>query len=270
MNRRLEIARLVPASLLALALAGGIPQLHADAGGRTGRAKSASGCSCHNSSATKTVVVSISGPQSVMPSSTHAYTVTVSGGPSGSNGGFDLNASAGTLGAGAGSYVLGLDVTHLDPSRRSWTFQWTAPAMQGAQNFYAIAVAADGSGDEGGDEWNWYGSAVNTAFPIQVSSTLDASLEAGGEWLAPATPNPMLSQARVTFALANAGPIRLEAFDISGRKVATLAKGSYPAGTHSLVWTGIDAGGQRIADGLYFLRLRTASRELTSRVMVRR
>jgi hypothetical protein len=76
--------------------------LMASSGGRTGISASANGCSCHSSSANAggAVTVSITGPQTVEAGSVSDYTIAVTGGPSGTAGGFDLSANGGTLTAG--------------------------------------------------------------------------------------------------------------------------------------------------------------------------
>jgi hypothetical protein len=68
-------------------------------------------------------------------------------------------------------------------------------------------------------------------------------------------PNPASSQ-RVTFALPKPGQIELGVYDVSGRRVAMLAKGAFPAGTFSRSWNGADASGRTVGAGMYFYRLR--------------
>jgi hypothetical protein len=149
--------------------------LLADGSGRTGVSASASGCSCHGSTANAAgaVTVAITGPQGVLAGSTNTYTISVTGGPSGTTGGFDLNTNGGTLVAGTGSRVSGNDLTHSNNSRRSWNFTWTAPATAGTFRFAAVGMASNGSGS-GGDSWNWFGGAAASPFAITVGSAADA------------------------------------------------------------------------------------------------
>jgi len=49
--------------------------------------------------------------------------------------------------------------------------------------------------------------------------------------------------------------VRLEVFDLLGRRVATLAQGNYPAGFHAVTWDMRDAGGSAVRPGVYAYRL---------------
>ncbi|MCA9727296.1 MAG: T9SS type A sorting domain-containing protein, partial [Candidatus Eisenbacteria bacterium] len=49
----------------------------------------------------------------------------------------------------------------------------------------------------------------------------------------------------------------LEVVDVAGRHVRNLAQGDRPAGSYSFSWNGEDQLGQRVPNGVYFVRLRT-------------
>ena len=238
--------------------------------GMTGVAQSATGCSCHSSTpnANGAVTVTITGPQAVQPASTRAYTITVSGGPAATKGGFNLKAQAGTLIAGLNTQVVGGELTHSNPDSRSWSFNWTAPATEGTVNLYAAAQACNGNGNNQGDSWNWYGGTVNTPFPITVSSTVGVEDDdAPALSLGPAYPNPFLGSARFDFSLAEAGSARMEVFDLSGRRVATIVSGILTAGRHTARWDGRDEGGRAVGAGVYLVRLTAGGRTFSARVI---
>jgi len=46
-------------------------------------------------------------------------------------------------------------------------------------------------------------------------------------------------------------------YDVSGRLVRTLTDGSWPAGRHSLEWTGAMNDGRVAPDGVYFCRMQS-------------
>ena len=67
-------------------------------------------------------------------------------------------------------------------------------------------------------------------------------------------PNPLRWATSIRFDLADAADARLEVFDLSGRRVATLASGPHEAGVYRVRWDGREGGGT-VGAGLYFVRL---------------
>jgi len=68
-------------------------------------------------------------------------------------------------------------------------------------------------------------------------------------------PNPFNSSTSIEFSLPYAGPVRLEVFDIMGRKVATLIDDVSNPGAYAIQWRGRDDGGNGVPSGVYFYRL---------------
>jgi hypothetical protein len=101
-----------------------------------------------------------------------------------------------------------------------------------------------------------------------VSSTVSvggaAALEFG---LSRIAPNPAPGAAHMEFTVAREGPVRLEVFDVAGRRVAVLADGVFAAGRHHVKWT---AGreGARAAAGVYFARFEGGSRRFVRRFVL--
>lgn len=73
--------------------------------------------------------------------------------------------------------------------------------------------------------------------------------------LHPAEPHPFTHTTRIRFDLPRAARVRLEMFDLQGRRVATLVDGAYPVGFHARDWDGRGDGGMRVAPGIYLYRL---------------
>lgn len=69
-------------------------------------------------------------------------------------------------------------------------------------------------------------------------------------------PNPFRMSMTISYALDQAGPVRLTVYDALGREVRTLVDGQQEVGRHAVVWDGHDDGGQAVASGMYFYRLR--------------
>jgi len=88
--------------------------------------------------------------------------------------------------------------------------------------------------------------------------------------LALAAPWPNPSRGAVTFdlRLPERAPVRVEAFDLAGRKVATIADGVSPAGDSSLHWNATDSGGRRLDPGVYLIRARIGRASFAKRVVL--
>lgn len=74
-------------------------------------------------------------------------------------------------------------------------------------------------------------------------------------------PNPFNPTTAIRFGLPTAGDVRLEAFDVLGRRVAIIAEGFHGAGYHTHHWTPTD-----LPSGRYLVRLRTEETSLTHMV----
>ncbi len=88
--------------------------------------------------------------------------------------------------------------------------------------------------------------------------------------LAPARPNPARGGVVLDFSLAAAGRATLTAFDVSGRRLASLADQEFEAGSHSLAWDLRDDAGRPLPPGLVFVTLRTEQGTRAQRVLVAR
>lgn len=71
-----------------------------------------------------------------------------------------------------------------------------------------------------------------------------------------AWPNPTRAGVSFTFAVDRPGRVTLALFDLAGRRVASVADAPMPAGAQRLHWDGTDAGGERVAAGMYLAMLR--------------
>jgi hypothetical protein len=83
--------------------------------------------------------------------------------------------------------------------------------------------------------------------------------------LAPNYPNPARDRTTIAFSLAEAGDIALEVYDLSGRKVATVAEGYYEPGRHEVH---LDTG--KLTAGVYLYTLKTATETASRKLAVTR
>ncbi|HEY2954152.1 MAG TPA: hypothetical protein VGK89_02745 [Candidatus Eisenbacteria bacterium] len=97
----------------------------------------------------------------------------------------------------------------------------------------------------------------------------EAAPEAAAAGLALAvSPNPALGTTRFDFAMPRAGDVRLDVFDLQGRRVATPLAGRAGPGPLAVDWSVRDEAGRVLRPGLYFARLEAFGRILYRRVTV--
>ncbi|MDF1543982.1 MAG: FlgD immunoglobulin-like domain containing protein [bacterium] len=85
--------------------------------------------------------------------------------------------------------------------------------------------------------------------------------------LKPNYPNPFNAATRIRFDLAIATPIELSVYNGLGQKVAILASGLFPMGTHEVEWDGRNRDGQSVASGVYFYRLKVGQEQASRKML---
>ncbi len=83
-------------------------------------------------------------------------------------------------------------------------------------------------------------------------------------------PNPFQGMSTIRFDLPRSTDVRLEVFDLAGRRVRTLANGTLGPGALAVTWDGCDAGGRTAGSGVYFYRLRAGSFEAVRKMTLLR
>ena len=70
-------------------------------------------------------------------------------------------------------------------------------------------------------------------------------------------PNPFQSSVVLSFELEKTEEVRIDIFDISGKRVREFLVGVYDAGRTELTWGGRDDLGRLLSSGIYFVRMAT-------------
>jgi hypothetical protein len=83
-------------------------------------------------------------------------------------------------------------------------------------------------------------------------------------------PNPFNSSTEIEFALPQSGPVTLVIYDIQGREVRRLLDSDIEAGSHRVIWDGIDNSNEHAASGIYFYRLISDGASQTNRMTLLR
>lgn len=100
---------------------------------------------------------------------------------------------------------------------------------------------------------------------IMADGVEDFALKTGVASEVRLSARPRQGGAILRYALHTPGHIRLEVFDLAGRKVATLVDGFRAAGEHEVAWDGTSNYGRSVS-GFYFARMSTAEGRVTATV----
>jgi hypothetical protein len=90
----------------------------------------------------------------------------------------------------------------------------------------------------------------------------------GRFFLGNAYPNPFNSNTAIRFGCKDQAGIKLDIFDLGGRKVCTLAEGNYAAGEYELKWDGRNDQGETVASGIYVYRLNSGTNISTKKMVL--
>jgi len=129
-----------------------------------------------------------------------------------------------------------------------------------ACNTFNPAMCAEGGGGEGGEGGEGGDSPAGDprgSLPLTDPANFVVRLSS----------SPILQG---FFAMEQAGPARVDVFDVQGRFLRVLLEESLPSGRYGFTWDGRTAVGQRAASGVYLVRLSTAGRTLVRRVTIAR
>jgi len=81
-------------------------------------------------------------------------------------------------------------------------------------------------------------------------------------------PNPASGQLMIVYELESETPVTMEAYDLYGRKVASLIQGVQSSGTRTFTWNLTSALGQRLNSGIYTITLKAGAESLTKKVVI--
>ena len=79
----------------------------------------------------------------------------------------------------------------------------------------------------------------------------------------PAYPNPFNAATTLEFEILEKGPVEMTIYSIRGEMVDTIINERFPAGKHSVRWSG-----NRFPSGIYFCRLKLGSTIKTNKLVL--
>jgi hypothetical protein len=161
------------------------------------------------------------------------------------------------------------------PRRVNWNNEWRPvsaridpssgrydlPAEVDEIDIYLVpAVApADGTVVEGTLELD----SLHALFRPRSTSSVDPTASVPRTACLRSFPNPFNPAATIRYELPAAAPVRLEIFDLMGRRLATLVDGRVSAGWHEIAWSG-----ENVPSGVYVACLITPNERLTTRLVL--
>ena len=77
-------------------------------------------------------------------------------------------------------------------------------------------------------------------------------------------PNPFNPSTKISFSIPIKNNVELRIYNIIGKEIATLANGSFNAGSYDVIW---DA--QNISSGVYFYTLKVGSFKETRKMIMK-
>ena len=81
-------------------------------------------------------------------------------------------------------------------------------------------------------------------------------------------PNPFNPTTTINFDVPEATNVRLEVYDMMGRRVATLVNGSLSAGRYEATWNARSDAGNQVASGVYLYRIQAGSFKAVKRMVL--
>lgn len=107
-----------------------------------------------------------------------------------------------------------------------------------------------GLGTEISDMGAYGGGGIATDIPTEDNPVLPSQLSLYQNY-----PNPFNPSTTIRYSLPEQSDIRIDIYDILGRRVETLVQKEQPAGYHQVVWDGKDKNGKTVSTGIYFYKL---------------
>ena len=116
----------------------------------------------------------------------------------------------------------------------------------------ALAVGAGGDDDGGTDRGAAYILFLDGVSVVGIAPTRGPT---GVGALSRPWPNPFRPSSTIPYRLAEDAEVRIDVWDLRGRRVRRLFSGRVSAGEHQAVWDGRDDAGQALPTGTYFYRM---------------
>ncbi len=149
-----------------------------------------------------------------------------------------------------------------------WLIEATDPEARVNGTFVEFALLGDPvtSGSEpDGDEMILDDVVVNF---FEGSGVAENGAAPAGFTLADNYPNPFNPQTTIEYSLQKADHVTMNVYSLDGRLVQTLVDGVQSAGSHSVIFNGVDNAGNVLPSGVYFYSLTSGSQTITKKMVL--
>jgi len=83
-------------------------------------------------------------------------------------------------------------------------------------------------------------------------------------------PNPFNPYTTISFHLPTQENVLLQIFDVKGKLIRNLIDNNMHAGSHELIWDGLNDNGIQVGNGVYFYTLRSGRQTITKKMTLLR
>ena len=106
---------------------------------------------------------------------------------------------------------------------------------------------------------------LNYLLDIQTITSLRENLSS---LFTAAFPNPFSDQIKISYELRQKSHIQIDIFDLNGRLIQHLLSGEQPAGSHFIIWDGLNDTGIPVEQGFYFYNLTVNNHSETGKMIL--
>jgi hypothetical protein len=82
------------------------------------------------------------------------------------------------------------------------------------------------------------------------------------------SPNPFNPATTISFSLSARSETELSIYSATGQRIRTLVSGNQTAGSHSVIWDGLDDSGKPVSSGVYLSRLTAEKYTVTGKMLL--
>jgi hypothetical protein len=149
---------------------------------------------------------------------------------------------------------------------RPWGLDFEAGDVVAPGSVQALAVSA-GQVVAGGTFFGVNGWAHSNLAVLSTGTTAVDPITPVASAPLRAWPNPFRSAVALQFAQAEAAAVDVAIYDVAGRLVRNLHRGSMAAGDARLEWDGRNEAGANVGPGVYLVRARAGDRQMNAKLL---